>query len=185
MSKRDNNNFISVILSKIELAKNFHQRVQLAITSRRILRHTYLVFYLRRRYKKLYFYTRLKSDGFGNKKERHNLFRDIVKLIPELQIDGVQGHYKGFIIEITECTKESLILFLKLVALLSKPKDFYVKDTKIYKSFYNYINTSDIPIHIQITQSKFKELTCYDLVQTLLEIKHNEKNTNNITNTSS
>lgn len=172
--KRDRNNFIPTILSKIELASNFHQRVQLAITSRVILNHCKLVFYLRRRHNDLFLYTRLKSDGFGNIVERHNLFLDFYKLIPNLKLDSTKGHYIGWILQLTQDTKDDLIYFLKLISLLSKPKDFYVKDTKIYKSFFNYPEKSEIPVHIQITQSRFLDLRCYDLYKTLTDI--GEKN---------
>ena len=172
--KRDRNNFIPTILSKIELASNFHQRVQLAITSRVILGHCKLVFYLRRRHNKLFLYIRLKSDGFCSVGERHKFYLDIINLIPNLKIDSIKGHYKGWILSLTEETKEDLITFLKFISLLSKPKDFYVKNSKIYKSFFNYQETSSIPIHIQITWNKLWNLKCYDLYKTLTDI--GEKN---------
>lgn len=168
--KRDSNNFISVILNKIELASNFHQRVQLAITSKTILKHCRLVFYLRRRHNELFLYIRLKKDGFCSIGERHKFFLDLYKLVPSIKLDSTKGHYIGCILPITQDTKEDLIYFLKLTSLLSKPEDFYSKNTKLYRTFTNYITTSNIPIHIGILWDKFLDLRCYDIYKTLTDI---------------
>lgn len=188
--KRDKNNFIPTILSKIELAYNFHQRIDLAITRRVILKHIHLAFYIRRRHNTIYLYMRVCKEGFGSRTRLHQFYVDMTRLIPALKLEGTQGHYKGCILEIKEETKDDLIYLLKLISLFSKPKDFYVKDTKIYKSFFNYRPTSTIPIHLQITQSKFLDLKCYDIYSTLSEIKPYDykKDTTNIdtdTNTDS
>lgn len=169
--KRDKNNFIPTILSKIELAYNFHQRIDLAITRRVILGHIHLAFYIRRRHNTIYLYMRVCKEGFGSRTRLHQFYVDITRLIPTLKLEGTQGHYKGCILEIKNETKDDLVYLLKLISLLSKPKDFYVKDTKIYKSFFNYKPTSTIPVHLQITQTKFLDLKCYDIYKTLSEIK--------------
>lgn len=182
--KRDKNNFIPTILSKIELANNFHQRIDLAITRRVILSHVHLAFYIRRRHNTIYLYMRVCKEGFGSRTRLHQFYVDLTRLIPTLKLEGTQGHYKGCILEIKNETKDDLVYLLKLISLLSKPKDFYVKDTKIYKSFLNYTNTSSIPIHLQITQSKFLDLKCYDIYKTLTEIKPYDSSRENITSTS-
>lgn len=182
--KRDKNNFIPTILSKIELAYNFHQRIDLAITRRVILNHVHLAFYIRRRHNTIYLYMRVCKEGFGSRTRLHQFYVDITRLIPTLKLEGTQGHYKGCILEIKNETKDDLVYLLKLISLLSKPKDFYVKDTKIYKSFFNYTNASSIPVHLQITQSKFLDLKCYDIYKTLTEIKPYD-NTREVINSTS
>lgn len=173
--KRDRNNFISIILNKIALAKNFHQRVALSITSKRVLTHIKFKFYLRRRYKKLYLYIRV-IDNFGNTQVRHQFIKDIVTLIPKLRIVSLKGHFTGWIIQITEENQESLILFLKLTSLLSTSKDFYAKKSKVYLSFYNYCDASSIPIHIKFTNKLIEAVRNVDLYNYLTkEIKEYDK----------
>ena len=181
--KRDSNNFISIILNKITLAKNFHQRVALAITSRRILNHITLKFYLRRRYKELYLCIR-PLGKFATILSKHTLLHDFLKLFKSLEMESTQGHYKGWILKLTDETNEDLINLLKLIAVLSHPKNFYSKETKIYKSFFNYPNTSAIPIHIRFTRAQLLYLRNIDLIRYLYtEIKpYVQTNTN--TNTS-
>lgn len=177
MSKtKDKNNFINVILNKIELAKNFHQRVALSITSKIIMNCITLKFYLRRRYQKLFLYTRLQKCSLGNVSNRHQLVNDIKTLVPELSIESTKGHHLGFILELNSDTKDALIQFLKIIAVLASPKDFYVKDTQVYKSFWNYRHTSSIPIHLQITQSLFRTLKSADLIYYLSEVQQYDKN---------
>lgn len=177
MSKtKDKNNFINIILNKIELAKNFHQRVALSITSKVIMNCITLKFYLRRRYQKLFLYIRLQKCSLGNISNRHQLINDIKTLVPELSIESTKGHHLGFILELNNDTKDALIQFLKIIAVLASPKDFYVKDTQVYKSFWNYQHTSSIPIHLQITQSLFRTLKSADLIYYLSEVQQYDKN---------
>lgn len=177
MSKtKDKNNFINIILNKIELARNFHQRVALSITSKVIMNCITLKFYLRRRYQKLFLYTRLQKCSLGNVSNRHQLINDIKTLVPELSIESTQGHHLGFILELNNDTKDALIQFLKIIAVLASPKDFYVKDTQVYKSFWNYRLTSSIPVHLQITQSLFRTLKSADLIYYLSEVQQYDKN---------
>lgn len=191
MSKtKDKNNFINIILNKIVLAKNFHQRVALSITSKVIMNCITLKFYLRRRYQKLFLYIRLQKCSLGNVSNRHQLINDIKTLVPELSIESTKGHHLGFILELNNDTKDALIQFLKIIAVLAGPKDFYVKDTQVYKSFWNYQHTSSIPIHLQITQSLFRTLKSADLIYYLSEVQQYDKNldlhnanTNNTNNT--
>jgi len=173
---KDKNNFINIILNKIELAKNFHQRVALSITSKVIMNCITLKFYLRRRYRKLFLYTRLQKCSLGNVSNRHQLINDIKTLVPELSIESTKGHHLGFILELNNDTKDALIQFLKIIAVLASPKDFYVKDTQVYKSFWNYQHTSSIPIHLQITQSLFRTLKSADLIYYLSEVQQYDKN---------
>lgn len=173
---KDKNNFINIILNKIELAKNFHQRVALSITSKVIMNCITLKFYLRRRYQKLFLYTRLQKCSLGNVSNRHQLINDIKTLVPELSIESTKGHHLGFILELNNDTKDALIQFLKIIAVLASPKDFYVKDTQVYKSFWNYQHTSSIPIHLQITQSLFRTLKSADLIYYLSEVQQYDKN---------
>lgn len=179
--KRDKNNFINIILTKIELAKNFHQRVALAITSKSILHHITFKFYIRKRYKELFLYTRLLGN-FGSQSQRNLFVKDIVNLIPNLTIESTKGHYQGFVIHLTEETKESLILFLKLISLLAQPKDFELQKTKIYYSYFNKPETSLIPVHLRFTLKQVDLIQYQDLRETLLNIqrkKQVEKTTNN------
>lgn len=177
MSKtKDKNNFINIILNKIELARNFHQRVALSITSKVIMNCITLKFYLRRRYQKLFLYTRLQKCSLGNVSNRHQLINDIKALVPDLSIESTKGHHLGFILELNNDTKDALIQFLKIIAVLASPKDFYVKDTQVYKSFWNYRHASSIPIHLQITQSLFRTLKSTDLIYYLSEVQQYDKN---------
>lgn len=173
---KDKNNFINIILNKIELAKNFHQRVALSITSKVIMNCITLKFYLRRRYQKLFLYARLQKCSLGNVSNRHQLINDIKTLVPELSIESTKGHHLGFILELDNDTKDALIQFLKIIAVLASPKDFYVKDTQVYKSFWNYQHTSSIPVHLQITQSLFRTLKSADLIYYLSEVQQYDKN---------
>jgi len=175
--KKDKNNFINIILNKVSLAQHFHQRVALTITKRRILNHIMLRFYLRRRFKTLYLYTRL-DDKFGSKTERHNFYKDIRSLIPSIKVEGTQGNYTGFILELCNETNNDLILFLKLISLLSKPQDFYVKKSKVFQSYLNYTDSSKIPIHLRFTVKQLEQLTCGDLkilFNSITEVKRNDK----------
>lgn len=173
---KDKNNFITIILNKIELARNFHQRVALSITSKVIMNCVTLKFYLRRRYQKLFLYTRFQKCSLGNVSNKHKLINDIKTLVPDLSIESTKGHHLGFILELNNDTKDALIQFLKIIAVLASPKDFYVKDTQVYKSFWNYRHTSSIPIHLQITQSLFKTLKSADLIDYLSEVQQHDEN---------
>ena len=174
--KKDKNNFINIILNKITLAQNFSQRVDLTITRKRILNHIMLSFYLRRRYNTLILYIR-PVDKFGSITERHKFYKDFKLLIPSLKFEGTKGHYKGFLLTICNETNNDLILLLKLISLFSRPKDFYTKNSKVFKSFFNYVNTSLIPIHLRFTNKQLSELTCGDIILLLnsIEEQKNER----------
>ena len=177
--KRDRNNFINIILNKIALAKNFHQRVALNITSKRVLRHILLKFYLRKRHNELFLFIRVAENKFGNRSELHKFFKDIVELVPELKISSTQGHYNGWILHLIPENEESLVNTLRLISLLATPKDFYQKSTKIYRSYYNYVESSRIPIHIRLTHSLIDNLQCIDLKDFLTKVIYEvPKNTN-------
>ena len=181
-STRDKNNFISIILNKIALAKNFHQRCAFTLTEKRILNHITLKFYIRRRYNDLYLYIRMSKHNFGSIVECHKFFIDIYNLFPQLYLESTQGHYKGWLLKINQDTEDTLISLLKLISLLSRPKDFYVKDTKLFKSYVNYRHTSSIPVHLRFTQVKLLDLRCYDLIKTLYtEVKEYDKKSDIIT----
>lgn len=189
MTKRDTNNFISIILNKIMLARHFKQRVALSITSRTVLKSIKLKFYLRKRYKKLYLYTRVIKSNFGNSKNQLNFLNDLILLVPELELESTQGHYKGLILDVTQ-DSDSLYYYLKLIAYLSKPETFYKRVYKIYTSLYNYEHTSITPIHIQITNTKLNQLKCIDIIETLnttgdFKIEEASTNTNTTDNDSS
>lgn len=164
--KRDKNNFISIILNKIILASNYSQKCNLSITSKLICNHIRFKFYLRRRYKQIYLYTRF-TDNFGNIQQRHEFYRDLQILIPNIEIESIKGHYTGLVINTSH--PETLHLFLKLISLLSNPKDFNVKKTKIYKVFHNKLCASNIPIHIHFTHTQLNQLKCYDLIRILID----------------
>lgn len=185
VKRKDPNNFINTILNKISLAQNFAQKVALTITKRKILKHVTLKFYLRRRFKTLILYIRV-NDRFRNKSERGNFYRDLKLLIPDIEIEGTQGHYKGFELKLCSNTNKSLILLLKLISLFSRPKDFYVKNGTIWKSYYNYVESSKIPIHFRFTNSLLSQLTNEDLIElfdSILEEKIDKKKfINNIIN---
>lgn len=177
-TKRDKNSFISLILSKIELARNFKQRIALTITCKRILGHITLKFYLRKRHQKLYLFIR-PIDNFGNMQQRHKFYLDIKRLIPEVTIESIKGHYTGFVIDIIE-HYNAVIQILKLTSLLSRPQDFYIRKTKVFLNYYNYQAASVTPIHIRFTHTELKQLECDDLTYTLytqvkeFEIKDNK-----------
>lgn len=164
--KRDSNNFINLIISKIELASRFHQRIAMNITSKRILKYITLKFYIRKRYKKLFLYTRA-TGNFSSITELHNLYRDFKTIIPELIIEGKQGHYTGWVLPIDNSNPESLTKYLKLISLLGNTKDFYSKQTQIYRCFYNYQGSSHIPVHLNITNKIIDSLQFCDLIETL------------------
>lgn len=168
--KRDKNNFIQVVLSKIELAQEFHQRIALSITSKVILNHVTLKFYLRKRYDNLYLYIR-PFDNFGSITVRHQMFLDFKTIIPELQLEATKGHFTGLLLQLTPETKPSLIRFLKLVAILANPKDFYIKKLKTTRSFTNYTEASQTPIHFNISELILLDLKCHDIYKTLEDIK--------------
>ena len=158
--------FIDVILNKISLAKGFHQQTKFTLTTANILNCFKLVFYLRKRYKNIYLYTRVKFIKAGFRYNIHNFINDLQKILSNIQLETTQGHITGFTIDVIN-DEETLYNFLKLISILKAPEYFYSKDTKVYKSFYNYIATNKIPIHFRITQKTLSELTCYDLFQQL------------------
>lgn len=179
--KKDKNKFIEIILNKISMAQNFSQKVALTITKKKILKHVTLKFYLRRRFKRLYLYIRV-DDRFRNRLERGRFYRDMKLLVSSLDIEGTHGNYTGLILELCNDTNESLILLLKLISLFSRPKDFYVKNGTIWKSYYNYVDSSKIPIHVRFTNNLLSNLENEDLIELFNSIKeyNNERcNRNN------
>lgn len=165
--KRDRNNFITIILSRIMTAKLFHQRVALSITSKRVLNYIHCKFYIRRRYNDLYLYIRIQGN-FRNIRECHTFIEDLYNITPCAKIEGSQGHYKGLVIPLTDnVINYDLINFLKLLSLLAHPQDFYRNITKVYYSYYNYQDTSSIPIHLRFTKSLINNLKNEDLKQLL------------------
>lgn len=186
VKRKDPNNFINIILNKISLAQNFSQRVALTITKKTILKHVTLRFYLRRRFKKLYLYIRV-DDRFRNRKERGRFYRDMKLLVPSLDIEGTYGNYTGLILELCNDSNENLILLLKLISLFSRPKDFYVKNGTIWKSYYNYVESSKIPIHFRFINNLLSNLENEDIIElfdSILEEKIDKKKfINNIINT--
>lgn len=183
--KRDSNNFINLIITKLELAKNFHQRVALSITSKSILNCATLKFYIRKRYKKLFLYTRMDKSSFGTRIGSYNVIRDVADLIPELEIESIKGHLKGWILEIKPEHQQALVKFLKLIALLAHPDNFYLKTTKSQISFWNYADTSDIPIHILFQENQLLNLRSAELLNTFfIRIQKYNAKRNIKTNTS-
>lgn len=176
-AKKDKNNFINIILNKVILARDFHQRVALSITSKSILNHVVLKFYLRRRYNNLYLYTRI-QDNFSNKTERHNFYRDLKVLIPELVIEGKKGNYTGLTLDVTY-TNESLVQYLKLIAMFARPQDFYRTLKKDSISYTNYITTSKIPIHINIRNLIRDKLQNTDIMWCLDKLINKRKSDEN------
>lgn len=160
MSK-DKNNFIELILKSIICSKYFHQKIRLAITNRTILNHIKLRFYLRRRFNRIYLYTRVLKSGFGNNENLKIFLDDLKLLIPELEIETTQGHYKGLIID--TINKEGLILYLSVLSLLSRPNDFLLKKSKVFYSYYNKIDCSKIPIHFRFLTRKIEQLKTIEL----------------------
>ena len=183
--KRDKNKFIEIILNKISMAQNFSQKVALTITKKKILKHVTLKFYLRRRFKRLYLYIRV-VDRFRNRLERGRFYRDMKLLVPSLDIEGTYGNYTGLTLELCNDTNENLILLLKLISLFSRPKDFYVKNGTIWKSYYNYVESSKIPIHFRFTNNILNQLSNEDIIElfnSILEEKVDKKKfINNIIN---
>lgn len=157
---RDPNNFINIILNKIELAKHFHQRVALSITSKTILNCCTLKFYIRKRHNELYLYTRILGN-FGSIKQRHLFMKELAYLCSQ-DLESTKGHLTGLILHLTGETKDALIDYFKLISLLARPKDFYKKQTKIYTSYFNYPEKSNIPIHIRITNSNIEKLHSFN-----------------------
>lgn len=179
--KKDKNKFIEIILNKISMAQNFSQKVALTITKKKILKHVTLRFYLRKRFKRLYLYIRV-DDRFRNRLERGRFYRDMKLLVSSLDIEGTHGNYTGLILELCDDTNENLILLLKLISLFSKPKDFYVKNGTIWKSYYNYVDSSKIPICLRFTNNLLSNLENEDLIELFNSIKeyNNERcNRNN------
>ena len=161
MPKKDRNNFIELILKSIICSKYFHQKIRLAITNRTILNHIKLRFYLRRRFDKIYLYTRVLKSGFGNNKNLKLFLDDIKLLIPAIEIETTQGHFKGLVLDIDN--KEDLILYLSVLSLLSRPDDFLLKKSKVFYSYYNKIDSSKIPIHFRFTSHKIGNLKTIEL----------------------
>ena len=162
--------FIKIILDKLALAKGFNQVARFTLTTANILNCYKLVFYLRKRYKKYFLYVRIKYIKSGTRNQLHTFICDLEKIFPTVILDTTQGHLKGLTIDCIN-DEQTLYDFLKFIALLKAPKYFYSKDTKIYKSFFNYIATNKTPIHLQITQSTFLDLQNYDLYKTLSDVK--------------
>lgn len=161
MSKKDRNNFIRLILQRIALVKTFHQKTAMSITRKVFLNCFEAKFYLRKRYEKVFLYTRIKYVKSGKVTNLHTCILDLFRCLKNSQLETTQGHLNGIVIN-TDNT-DDLVTFLKLIAILSAPKDFVMKDTKVYKCIYNKKETSDIPIHFRITQKLFLDFKNYDI----------------------
>lgn len=161
MQNKDKNNFIVLILNSIICSTYFHKKIRLAITNRTILKFIKLRFYLRKRFNKTYLYTRILKSGFGNNENLKIFLDDLKLLIPELEIETTQGHYKGLIID--TINKEALILYLSVLSLLSRPDDFLLRKSKIFYSYYNKIDSSKIPIHFRFIKKKIDNLKTIEL----------------------
>lgn len=161
MQVKDKNNFINVIVNNVFKAKEFKQRIKLSLTSRVLCGYIKVKFYLRKRYHKVYLYTRVINDGFGTRKVHKDFLNDICLLLPDLEIISTKGHYKGLLLDTD--IPGLLTKYLKLIALLSRPQDFYKKESKLFINFLNYKHTSNIPIHSGITKSQFDKLETEDL----------------------
>lgn len=161
MTRKDRNNFIRLILQKIALVKSFHQKIAMSITRKVFLNCFEAKFYLRKRYDKIFLYTRIKYLKSGKVTNLHTCILDLFRCLKNSQLESTQGHLNGIVID-TDNT-DDLVMFLKLIAILSAPKDFVMKDTKVYKCIYNKKETSDIPIHFRITQKLFLDFRNYDI----------------------
>lgn len=161
MTRKDRNNFIRLILQKIALVKSFHQKIAMSITRKVFLNCFEAKFYLRKRYDKIFLYTRIKYLKSGKVTNLHTCILDLFRCLKNSQLESTQGHLNGIVID-TDNT-DDLVMLLKLIAILSSPKDFVMKDTKVYKCIYNKKETSDIPIHFRITQKLFLDFRNYDI----------------------
>lgn len=161
MTRKDRNNFIRLILQKIALVKSFHQKIAMSITRKVFLNCFEAKFYLRKRYDKVFLYTRIKYIKSGKVTNLHTCIFDLFRCLKNSQLESTQGHLNGIVID-TDNT-DDLVMLLKLIAILSAPKDFVMKDTKVYKCIYNKQETSDIPIHFRITQKLFLDFRNYDI----------------------
>ena len=167
---KDPNNYIKLILSSLQLAKNFHQKVRFAITEKFVLHCYSFKFYIRRRYQKVFLYTRIKAIKASTIKGINEFITNLKILLPETTIESTRGHLKGLVLNSDDT--ETLTKLLALISVLSKPQDFYKKETTIYTSFYNYIASSPIPIHIRFTNKQIAQLTDNDIINLLLnEVK--------------
>lgn len=161
MTRKDRNNFIRLILQKIALVKSFHQKIAMSITRKVFLNCFEAKFYLRKRYEKVFLYTRIKYVKSGKVTNLHTCILDLFRCLKNSQLESTKGHLNGIVID-TDNT-DDLVVLLKLIAILSSPKDFVMKDTKVYKCIYNKKETSDIPIHFRITQKLFLDFKNYDI----------------------
>lgn len=175
--KRDKNSFIELIVTKLSLARDFKQKIQLNITQKRILNHVALKFYIRKRYRKLFLYTSVTGKNLS-RINKHSIIKDFKMLIPEIEIDSTQGNYKGILLNATD-NYETIIKFLKLISILSQPNDFYLKESNIYKSYFNYIQKSKIPIHLKLTKKIIQQLKDQDIINVLNSVKKFETKNNN------
>lgn len=161
MSKKDRNNFIRLVLQKIALVKTFHQRVAMSITRKVFLNCFEAKFYLRKRYDKVFLYTRIKYVKSGKVTNLHTCILDLYRCLKNATLESTQGHLNGIVINTNNM--DDIATLLKLIAILSSPKDFVMKDTKVYKCIYNKLKSSDIPIHFRITQTLFLDFRNYDI----------------------
>lgn len=186
MQVKEKNNFINIIVNSVYKARNFKQRIRLCVTSKVICNHVQLRFYLRKRYNKVYLYTRILRKGFGNNKNQKDFLDDIVLLVPEITIESTQGHYTGLLLDTDN--NEALVTYLKLIALLARSKDFALQKTKVYISFFNKPETSSIPIHGNITCTQFKQLKSKEIINVfstnLISINNNVVRMHDSSNTS-
>ena len=74
--------------------------------------------------------------------------------------------------EITNIRKpRGLNLLFKINLFISRPQDFYVKLNKSSLSFYNKPESSHIPVHLQITNTKLQNIESSDLASVLWSVK--------------
>ena len=157
-------------MSRVTLARNFHLRVDLTLTEKKLLKYIKVKFYIRRRHNKLYLYSRFYPQGFGNTALKHQFLLDLLVLIPELKCESTQGHHLGLLLDVT--TDEAVLSkYLKLLSFLAHPDTFYYKNTKVYKCYYNYPTSSSIPIHFHITQTQYNSLQHVDLINTFKSVQ--------------
>ena len=65
--------------------------------------------------------------------------------------------------------------------MLAHPEDFYVKETKLYRSYFNYPETSHTPIHFNFTRQKLLDLHCHDLLYCLYtDVKEIQKSSHRL-----
>jgi len=163
-------NFINLILKDIALVKQFKQTIRLNITSKQVCKRFNFKFYLRKRWNKLYLYTRVLNKGFGNRTLLKEFLQDLKTLLPMLQIVTTKGHYKGIIIDVDN--EIVLRRYLEIVALLSNTKAFTKIKRTDSSNIYKSNNLTKIPMKLLLLNSLLNNLKSLDIKQTLNEVKY-------------